>query len=201
MFCQFVTFWLCEKKTFENFILFQAVSSLVGVSQTSRNTVIRGNVSRIIDSIVFRFSLLPCFKVRFDGFFSQVGCRAVYGKLRRVARVGGGGGEQDADGRQLGRAQACQAPLGRARPAFEDGGLAQATSIWQPAQGSVGDCRRAQMREGPDELKSQIKIIGALYSVKKYIDQTEVKVILHHCATLSLSIQTVYTTGVLRGKE
>ena len=132
---------------------------------------------------------------------SQVGCRAVYGKLRRVARVGGGGGEQDADGRQLGRAQACEAPLGRARPAFEDGGLAQATSIWQPAQGSVGDCRRAQMREGPDELKSQIKIIGALYSVKKYIDQTEVKVILHHCATLSLSIQTVYTTGVLRGKE
>ena len=32
----------------------QAVSSLVGVSQSSRNTVIRGNVSRIIDSIVFR---------------------------------------------------------------------------------------------------------------------------------------------------
>ena len=97
---------------------------------------------------------------------SQVGCRAFHGKLRRAARVGGGGGEQDADGRQLGRAQACKAPLGRARPAFEDGGLAQATSIWQPAQGSVGDCRRAQMREGPDELKSQIKIIGALYSVK-----------------------------------
>ena len=154
------------KKTFENFILLQAVSSLVGVSQTSRNTVIRGNVSRIIDSIVFRFSLLPCFKVRFDEFLSQVGCRAFHGKLRRAARVGGGGGEQDADGRQLGRAQACKAPLGRARPAFEDGGLAQATSIWQPAQGSVGDCRRAQMREGPDELKSQIKIIGALYSVK-----------------------------------
>ena len=61
MFCQFVTFWLCEKKTFENFILLQAVSSLVGVSQTSRNTVIRGNVSRIIDSIVFRFSPLPYF--------------------------------------------------------------------------------------------------------------------------------------------
>ena len=50
------------KKTFENFILLQAVSSLVGVSQTSRNTVIRGNVSRIIDSIVFRFSPLPYFK-------------------------------------------------------------------------------------------------------------------------------------------
>ena len=146
-------FGCVKKKTFENFILSQAVSSLVGVSQTSRNTVIRGNVSRIIDSIVFRFSLLPCFKVRFDGFLSQVGCRAVYGKLRRAARVGGGGGEQDADGRQLGRAQACQAPLGRARPAFEDGGLAQAASIWQPAQRSVGDCRRAQMREGPDELK------------------------------------------------
>ena len=54
------------------------------------------------------------------------------------------------------------------------------------------------MREGPDELKSQIKIIGALNSVKKYIDQTEEKVILHHCATLSLSIQSV---GVLRGKK
>ena len=34
----------------------QAVSSLVGVSQSSRNTVIRGNVSRIIDSIVFRLT-------------------------------------------------------------------------------------------------------------------------------------------------
>ena len=54
------------------------------------------------------------------------------------------------------------------------------------------------MREGPDELKSQIKIIGALYSVKKYIDQTEVKVVLHHWPTLFLSIQTV---GVLGGKE
>jgi len=38
----------------ENLSVYKAVSSLVGVSQTSRNTVIRGNVSRIIDSIVFR---------------------------------------------------------------------------------------------------------------------------------------------------
>jgi len=38
----------------ENLSVYKAVSSLVGVSQSSRNTVIRGNVSRIIDSIVFR---------------------------------------------------------------------------------------------------------------------------------------------------
>ena len=37
----------------------QAVSCLVGVSQSSRNTVIRGNVSRIIDSIVFRSAHSP----------------------------------------------------------------------------------------------------------------------------------------------
>ena len=77
----------------------------------------------------------------------QAGSRAVHGKLRGAAGAGGGGGEQDADGRQSGRAEACQAPLGGAGTAFSDGGIAEATPVWESTQRSDGDCGGTQMRD------------------------------------------------------
>ena len=112
--------------------------------------MIRGNVSRIIDSIVFRFAHSP---KAFHRYLVQAGSRAVHGQLRGVAGAGGGGGEQDADGRELGRAQACKAPLGGAGTALEDGGVAQATSVWQPAERSDRDCGGAEMRCHQSQMK------------------------------------------------
>ena len=76
----------------------------------------------------------------------QAGSRAVHGKLRGVAGAGGGGGEQDADGRKSGRAEACKAPLGGARAALADGGVAEAPPLWKPPERGRRDCGRAQMR-------------------------------------------------------
>ena len=77
---------------------------------------------------------------------TQAGSRAIHGKLCGAAGAGGGGGEQDADGRQPGRAQTCKTPLGGAWTACEDGGIAETTFVRQPAERSDWDCGGTQMR-------------------------------------------------------
>ena len=58
----------------ENLSVYKAVSSILALGQATRSGTIRGNVARILDSIIFRWVLVVLIPL-------QAGCREVHGEL------------------------------------------------------------------------------------------------------------------------